>query len=81
MKDLVNTKGQKLDTRTIGNIKTHKNDISNEQTQFKSHVLFKLNWNRNVSTSCHSFGQLRPSDSAGHKCPGIRTGKTYFRRK
>ena len=41
----LHTKGQKLDTleqlEIYKHTKTHKNDILNEQTQFKSHALFE----------------------------------------
>ena len=42
----VHTKGRKLDIleqlEIYKHTKTHKNDILNEQTEFKSHILFEL---------------------------------------
>ena len=60
----VHTKGRKLDTleqlEIYKHTKTNKNDILNEQTQFKTHALFE-----HISPHTHNF-DLSKFDSVAH---------------
>ena len=62
----IHTKGRKLDTleqlEIYKHTKTNKNDILNEQTQFKSHALFD-----HISPHTHSFDLSKNYPVANNK--------------
>ena len=69
----VDTKGQKLDTleqlEIYKHTKTHKNDILNEQTQFKSQVLFK-----HITPHTHNIDPSKVDTVAKNKTDSAPSG-------